>query len=153
MEKKNKGGRPKTTVNQKLSKVKIDIERVKKIAKYGLTDVELGDVLGVDERTIRRWKENPDFLSALKSGKLEADKHIINSLYHRAKGIKYTEITTEKDKEGKVLRTKTITKFIPPDVTGAIYWLNNRQPDKWNNKNYKVAGDEENEMIFEGWDW
>ncbi len=44
-----------------------------------------------------------------------------------------TETKTETLSDGKK-RITTIEKEVPPDVTAQIYWLKNRQPQKWRDK-------------------
>jgi hypothetical protein len=35
--------------------------------------------------------------------------------------------------EGDMIVTKEVTKQVAPDTTAQIFWLKNRQPDKWRN--------------------
>lgn len=131
---KNKGGRPKEDLADK-----VDFKLVAKYAQAGFTDEQLGVVLDVNERTITRWKQDHRFLSALKKGKDDADQRVVESLFSRALGHEYDEVTTEAivDKKGKVtnkVSRKTITKRVQPDVTACIFWLKNRQPLHWRDR-------------------
>lgn len=131
---KNKGGRPKEDLADK-----VDFEQVAKYAKAGLTDEQLGVVLGVDERTITRWKGDLRFASALKKGKTSSDQRVVDSLFSRALGYEFDEVVTEDiiDKDGKVvddISRKTTRKKILPDVTACIFWLKNRQPLLWRDR-------------------
>jgi len=85
----------------------VDLTQVEIIASLGLTDEEIAVVLGISPRTLNYWKKNPDFLQSLKRGKLKADFQIIKSLYEKAKG---------------------------GDVTAMIFWLKNRQSDRWRDR-------------------
>ena len=49
-------------------------------------------------------------------------------------GYSFTEITRTPNKDGKMEITKKVTKKIVPDVTAQIFWLKNRQPDRWRDK-------------------
>ena len=88
------------------------------MSKKGFTDKEMAAVLGVTEVTLNNWKKNkPDFFKSLRDWKASADANVEKSLYERALGWE--------DKEGKQY---------PPDTTSMIFWLKNRQPDKWRDK-------------------
>ena len=100
----------------------------------GLTDVEIGFLIGVSERTINRYKKDAQFLSALKKGKLTADAQVVKSLFKRASGYEYKERTQELRGRGKravILTTKIVTKHVVPDVLACNSWLNNRRRDQW----------------------
>ena len=61
-----------------------------------------------------------------------------NSLLKRALGYEYTEERIEvSEKDGrKVVQT---VKTVPPDTTAQIFWLKNRRPDKWREKQVEGA--------------
>jgi len=135
--KANKGGRP-----SKYDDVNLD--QVKSWAKEGLTDYEISRRLGIGTTTLYDWKNKfPEFSEALKRAKKQADFRVKDSLYQRANGYKYNEVTKERvkvyDGEGKVvgqelITTKVVTKEVKPDVTAQIFWLKNRQPEEWKDK-------------------
>ncbi len=56
-----------------------------------------------------------------------------NALLKRAKGYMTTE-TKNRNTFRWEKRITTIEKEVPPDVTAQIYWLKNRQPQKWRDK-------------------
>ena len=104
----------------------------------GAKDTQLADFFGVSEQTINTWKKkHPEFLESLKKGKEQADAEIASSLFHRAKGYTITEEREEESEggEGGFSRKKVKqTKHIPTDTTAAIFWLKNRQPKLWRDK-------------------
>lgn len=111
----------------------IDLEQVKRLATAGKTDKEMAEYFKVALSTWSKWKvEKPDFMEALKGWKDEADKHVEESLYKRAMGYCHEE---EKVfcSNGEIVTHKTI-KHYPPDTTACIFWLKNRQPDQWREK-------------------
>jgi len=68
-----------------------------KLALLGATDKEMASIYEVEEKTINNWKkEFPEFLQALKDGKDEADSKVAKSLYKRALGYDFEEITEER---------------------------------------------------------
>lgn len=129
---KNKGGRPREDVTKK-----VDLAQVERIAALGLTDEEIGHVLDLSERTINRWKKDARFLSALKKGKIKADAKVIESLYKRANGYEH-KATKFFMHEGLIL-THDYTEYYPPDATSLIFWLKNRQPDRFHDR-HEITG-------------
>lgn len=55
-----------------------------------------------------------------------------NALLKRALGYTYTETKKERTAEG--VRTTTTIKEVVPDTTAQIFWLKNRRPDRWRDK-------------------
>ncbi len=129
---KKKPGRPPKPVVKRIEEKHFSLETIEKLAMYGLNDVELGDMLGVNECTINRWKKDPLFLQALKKGKLVADLEIEKSLYERAKGYEH-EDTYFATFQGTVI-SETYTKHYPPDTAAAFIWLKNRRPALWRDR-------------------
>lgn len=99
----------------------------------GATDAELAGFFGVCEATINNWKiDFPSFLESLKKGKEVADAKVAKALFHRATGYEHEDVDI-KMYEGHIIET-TYVKHYPPDATSAIFWLKNRQPAKWRDK-------------------
>jgi hypothetical protein len=98
--------------------------------KVAATDVEVADLLGVDVRTLYRWKaEYPQFRQALKLSKAPADDRVEVSLFKSATGYEVDE-TDIRVINGKVVKT-TVRKHYPPVPTSMIFWLKNRKPADW----------------------
>lgn len=100
----------------------------------GATDKEMADFFGVTERTLNQWKKShPEFLQSLKKGKNIADANVASKLYNRAIGYdcKATKFATS---DGHITDSKEYIEHYPPDTTAAIFWLKNRQPEKWRDK-------------------
>lgn len=114
----------------KFEKVK-DI--VIRLAKYGLTDKQMAEIIGVTEQTVNNWKKaNPSFFESLKSEKEIADAKVERSLFERATGYSHAEDKIFND-NGQPLVVPTI-KHYPPDTTAAIFWLKNRKPAEWRDR-------------------
>jgi len=124
---KNKGGRPSCYKKEYT-------EQAYNYCLLGATDKDLAAFFNVSEQTINSWKEKqPEFLESLKRGKEIADSIVAQKLYHRAIGYEHPEIITA-SYQGQITDTMTVTKHYAPDPTAAIFWLKNRQPDKWRDK-------------------
>lgn len=104
-----------------------------KLCLLGATDAELADFFHVTEQTVNNWKkEHQEFFESIKKGKEVADAEVAESLFHRAKGYSHPE-TKLFMYEGAVI-SEEVTKHYPPDPTSIIFWLKNRQPKKWRDK-------------------
>ena len=109
-------------------------DQVYKLCLLGATDKDIADFFEVDERTINNWKiSEPEFFQSLKRGKQEAEAVIAQSLFHRAKGYVAPDIITAQ-KDGFITDIQEVEKHYPPDTTAAIFWLKNRQPKYWRDK-------------------
>ena len=105
-----------------------------KLCLLGATDKELSEFFSVSEQTLIKWKKDyPEFLESLKKGKNIADANVASRLYNRAIGYncKATKFATS---NGKITDSKEFIEHYPPDTTAAIFWLKNRQPEKWRDK-------------------
>jgi transposase len=77
-------------------------------AQDGLTESQMAERIGVAMSTFSLWKTKyPEFSVALKTSKDEADSKVVESLYHQA---------------------------LKGNVTAQIFWLKNRQPAKWRDR-------------------
>ena len=108
-------------------------EQAYKLTLLGATDKDLATFFEVEEKTINNWKiQQPSFLQSLKRGKDIADSTVGERLYQRATGYSHPDVKVMQY-EGKPIIVP-VTKHYPPDTTAAIFWLKNRQPEKWRDK-------------------
>lgn len=99
-------------------------------ARDGLTDEQIAGNIGIHVSTLYDWKNNhPEISETLKLGKEVIDRHVENALLKRAMGYQYDEVTIEGGVE-----TKRVTKEVHPDTTAQIFWLKNRRPAEWRDK-------------------
>ncbi|KGK88030.1 transposase [Clostridium sp. HMP27] len=111
------------------------LETAKKLAKEGCTDEDIAGRLGIGIRTLYDWKKKyPQFMQALKENKDYFDSRVEDALLKRALGYEYEETEIVATKDGKTSKVKKTKRTVPPDVTAIIFWLKNRQPEKWRNK-------------------
>lgn len=110
-------------------------EQTYKLALLGATDEDLANFFGVSVQTIHNWTDrHPEFVESRKKGKAHADAKVAESLYRRAIGYEHeaVKITTHAE-TGHTTITPYIERY-PPDTTAAIFWLKNRRPDLWRDK-------------------
>jgi len=120
-----------------------DPERTPKLAKAlareGRTDVEIADLLGLSERVIYNWKKRyPAFVQALNAGKSPVDDSVENALLKRALGfeVEDTKVIGRSDGHGgvKAEKVEKTKKQVSPDTTACIFWLKNRRPGVWRDR-------------------
>ena len=106
-------------------------------AEGGFTDAQLARLFKVSEKTINNWKrEHEPFVGAIRAGKEEFDSQTVEkSLLRRALGYEYEEVIQERNnKTGRMLITRIVQKVLHADVIACIFWLKNRNPDRWRDK-------------------
>jgi hypothetical protein len=117
-----------------------------KLALLGLTDTEISLALDIAESTLNEWKkDHPVFSESLTEGKQIADANVAHSLYKRANGLVTKEVVYE-DIEERIdhgdgtwhyepkTRVKTAFKEEAPNTAAAIFFLKNRDPKRWKDK-------------------
>jgi MarR-like DNA-binding transcriptional regulator SgrR of sgrS sRNA len=98
-------------------------------ARDGLTDEQIAENLGIGIRTFYEYKnEFPQFAQALKNGKEVVDVMVENALLKAALGYEYEEDAIGKD------GVYTLKKYAQPNTTALIFWLKNRRPGTWRDK-------------------
>ncbi len=109
---------------------------VEYMARTGMTEVQIAEKLGVAMSTLSLWKtEHPEFSESLKTGKEEPDDTVERSLYERATGYvnkHAVKIFMPANAEEPVYAP--YEEHVAPDVTAQIFWLKNRRPAKWRDK-------------------
>lgn len=99
-------------------------------ARDGLTDEQIAHNMGIRRETLYDWKKKyPNITNVLKQGKEVVDRQVENALYRTAIGFEYEEETVTND--GMIVTTK---KYSKPNTTAQIFWLKNRKPHEWRDK-------------------
>ena len=122
-------------------------------ARDGMTDVDIAANLKISRQTLHNWKKrHPEFAEALAKGKEIVDRIIENELYKNAIGHVVWEEKQEllpvlnqngepeRDENGRpIFEMRTVErrkKFIKGDTTAQIFWLKNRKPAQWRDKQH-----------------
>lgn len=112
-------------------------EQAYKLCLLGATDPEIAGFFRVCEATVHNWKiDYPEFLEALRDGKMKADAQVAYKLHGRATGSEWEEEQAIKVKTGQFteeVKIITVKRVAPPDTGAAIMWLTNRQKGLWRN--------------------
>lgn len=115
-------------------------------ARNGLTDEQIAHNMGIRRETLIEWKKKyPNISNTLKKGKEIVDFQVENALLKKALGHKEIVLKAFKVKEVKYKDGKRVSEkeriehaeeevYIPPDTLAEIFWLKNRKPDKWREK-------------------
>ena len=139
--KKGAGGRP-SKYNKDYAKLAYNY------CLLGATDEDLAGYFEVTVSTLNLWKKrHKEFSESLKKGKEIADATIAESLFHRAKGYTHEEEKIFCDK-GDIVRAETM-KHYPPDTTAGIFWLKNRQSNRWRDrKDHEHSGKDGGPLVL-----
>jgi transposase-like protein len=129
--------------------------------EQGLSESKAAERLGVSEAAWNSWKnKHKEFKEALKNAKVKPDCNVERSLYERAIGYEYQEVTLEPEKrlrnkpkadgsytEPKLVPIKIVRKKALPDVQAQIFWLVNRKKDEWKQRQ-SIDGELKNEYTI-----
>lgn len=124
------------------SKVKPKLILIESWARNGLTDEQIAKNLGISKTTFYKYlKEHNELSELLKRSKEVVDIQVENALLKRALGYSYKETTKERLEDGSIQVTKVVEKEVAPDTTAQIFWLKNRKPIEWRDKqSVEVSG-------------
>lgn len=115
-------------------------------AREGLTDEQISKNLGISKTSLYKYKEEHiELFELLKKGKEIIDYEVENALLKKALGFKETVKkaikvkNVEYDNGRRLKETEDIVMvdeeiFVQPDTTAQIFWLKNRKPDRWRDK-------------------
>ena len=119
------GGRP----NKYHSNVEPKLLLIEAWARDGLTDEMICKNLDVSQDSFIQYKKQfPELVEALKNGKEVIDTMVENALLKAALGYEYEERKITED------TIERIKKYAHPNTTALIFWLKNRKPQQWRDK-------------------
>ena len=123
--------------------------RIQGWARDGLIYKQIARNMGIAESTLRGWRDRyPQIEEALSQGKDSADREVENALYKSAIGyslkvqkpVKVKTVDYDPETGKKIRETERWVAVeeeihVPAQVTAQIFWLKNRKPDAWREKN------------------
>lgn len=118
-----------------------------KFCLMGATNERLAEFFDVAVATVSNWmNEHPEFLDAIKHGRVQADGEIAHALYHRAKGYSHPAVKIFADPKTGAQQIVDYTEHYPPDTAAAFIWLKNRAG--WKDKQ-EITGADGKDLIPE----
>lgn len=129
-------------------------------ARDGLIDKDIAEKMDIAYSTFRVWRDKyPTLSAALKKNKEIVDFEVENSLLKRCFGYnvpvkKNLKVKRTEYKDGfKIKEYEEIIEVfdevhIPADTTAQIFWLKNRQVQKWRDKPEENSNPEEDKVVI-----
>lgn len=118
-------------------------------ARDGLNDEQIAHNMGINPRTLYRWKKNNEQIcQSIKKGKEVADYIVENALYKRALGYTTVVLEDKLDKDGCVHKDLRREVHVPGDVGAMVFWLKNRKPDKWKDKPQEQSDSKSKKVVI-----
>ncbi len=127
--------------------------KIESWSRNGLTKEDIAHNMGISLTTLKDWsKKYPPISTALKRGKEVADFRMENALYERGLGGIHEVKKTFKvkhsyyDEQGRKCEKEELVTaidevYVPGDTTAQIFWLKNRKPEQWRDKqNMEISG-------------
>ncbi|MEG0703450.1 MAG: hypothetical protein RR449_07755 [Christensenella sp.] len=122
------------------------IDEIAALMRAGGTEEKAAKMVGVAYSTFRKYKNgHPEFRAALIESEEPANMAVEASLFDRTRGGEHEQqkaikIRTVTYKDGKRVREEervemvTETTYVPADVRAIMFWLCNRDPERWKQK-------------------
>lgn len=125
-QKKHPGGRPTRYHAEWIPKYAASLVR------QGLTYAQIAKELGIARSTFNKWlTEKPEFSEALEKAQEAPNDQVRRALFERAIGFEHPEEKIQYDQQrGEFVRTMTTKKY-PPETAAAKFWLINKAPDEF----------------------
>lgn len=116
---------------------KDNLIRIAAWTRDGLSEAQIAKNFGISAITFNRAKKDPEFGESIRNALIQTkdvvDMEVENMLLKRARGYEYDEVTEEYE-QGVLVKRKVTHKMVVPDTSAQIFWLKNRQPDKWRDR-------------------
>lgn len=114
------------------------LKRAAEGAAAGETDKEIYTALGISHTTFYLWKhKHPEFAEAVTRAKDVANARIEAKAYERAMGatVRRQQAYKVRDPDGSErMEVIDLEEDLPPDTTMLQFWLKNRDPSRWRDK-------------------
>ena len=143
------------------------LERLREMAPR-LTDAEMAKEMHISPSTYYEWlKKHPEMSEAVTRARTGADARANNESVERSLletalgGVRVLKKpmklkTTSFDSRGRRVESERLVYadeeiYVPPNVKAQIFWLTNREPERWRNRVEAVLpGANEMQIIFRG---
>lgn len=143
------------------------LERLREMAPR-LTDAEMAKEMHISPSTYYEWlKKYPEMSEAVTRARTGADARAVNESVERSLletavgGVRVLKKpmklkSTSFDSRGRRVESEKLVYadeeiYVPPNVKAQIFWLTNREPERWRNRVEAVLpGANEMQIIFRG---
>lgn len=110
------------------------LDDIREWIRKGATEKEIAKALGLSYSGFRGYKNKyPQLAGVLTENKRVADEMVLGAFFKRAVGYEVKEVERERI-DGKMVVVKERLKQISPDVEAGKFWLKNRLPDEFKDK-------------------
>ena len=107
-------------------------------AREGYTEEDIAKELGISYSGFRNYKkQHMELVGVLTENKKIADNAVRAALFKRATGYTYTKERKERGEDGKLVVVEKATVEVAADVSAAKFWLTNRDPENWKDRQSK----------------
>ena len=124
------------------------LELIRELAEDGYSEEEIARRVGLTPREFNVWRHRHKKLrDAIELGRKESDFSVVEAVYKRATGynvslkkthklkrVDFDPVTGKKIREYEELAVADDEDYVPPDLRASIFWLKNRQPERWSEK-------------------
>lgn len=124
------------------------LEYIRRYAEDGLDDAQIAERIGITPAMFRRWQSKySEVCEALFLGRIGSDYAVVEALYKKATGYKvkvnktvklkrsdFDPETGKKIRDYEELATAVDESYVPADIRAGLFWLKNRQPERWAEK-------------------
>lgn len=116
------------------------LDDIREWARTGSTEKEIAKALGISYSAFRLYKnKNPRLQGILTESKKEADETVLGTFYKIATGYSYKTSKTETLADGTKIKSET-THYVEPSSEACKFWLTNRMPEEFKNKQTLEGG-------------
>lgn len=111
------------------------LQKIREWAEEGLYEQQIAkDKVGIAPQTWCEWKNRfPELDEAVKEGQRKADKEVVNAVFRAAVGFTVSDekVEVQEGPTGRTVKKSSVKRTFAPNMTAAIFWLKNRDPEGW----------------------
>lgn len=122
------------------------LDEIREWYSQGMTDHQVAAKLGIAPSTLYEYKNlHPEFSDIVEEAKRIVDDMVESKLLELAMGFEYEEEAVTN--KGDVV---TVRRYSKPDIRAVQFWLKNRRPSEWRDKqDLQVEGNQTLEIVLD----
>ena len=107
-------------------------EMTKNLVSLGLNMTDIASIMGIGRATLFDARNRtPELCAAIEKGRADLHDLLVAQMVLAATGYDYEESRTEREPSGKVRKTITFQKRMPPNAQLFQFLMSNRWPESW----------------------